>query len=933
MFFTEEDYKKIEQYLINCGVKDSCLEGAVLPFQGNEKITIVQDGKNRTLYFRELIEALKHSKAALSDLYNVTDHAKEKYITLKKAIELVPYKARKLGQIITFLNPDSKWELYQFTGASILQWNELSLWNDLFNLDEYIVKSILPDEEDLTKSEPNRNGNSYLSLKDREYNPAEFSGLGRVILRKNIMEVESEEYGKVKKNVLLQDMINKPNTIYEIRYDFDLNSATINIPENCTLDFQGGSFKNGTLKKLFEIKSSNNNIIFNNVIIKGTIKNKAIEATWFGEINDKVDSSVAINKAIQAANACNIIYLPDCSITVSTPILINKGVNIDGRNYCPRYNIKNIIIPTNINMSVFIIGTNHIAGKLSNISIGAYGHNEMIRKFTGISVTGCESFIFENIKIIEADIAYDLNTSTSIGLPIFDKIEAQQCNKGMYIRKSGDGWANGIMVKPTWFSNNYIHFHITTGAVTTIQGGNVEVGNTNVTYPWFGSESRAFLIEGKDTSVNIIGCIWGENIKPYYAEVKDFALLNIVGESWILGRIKVGTYGKVYKTGSMINVPNFISKEFKIVKPYYYLSAKNVHKKGYFYKFIDIYNNGALPDANIRISKINGIPYFNRFNLEKTIPESKILKSFTLGIKLIFKIPQFEFTFLFGGNWGKPYLILNCNDKNFFINYHVKDGSEDNRNLLIPPQTYNKNNEYVIFNCLISFNNEKNEAIITSSDGVFKVNTNLNLSTLEFNTQNFLLNESNDEEQKKCFVSDIILFDKVLNGEESLYWINYLNNGGEDYTKIGNETPDSAPLGYYFYNTKDNTIQYKVEEDLNEGTNIIKWSSVSANINNTKKGTTAQRPTGVQIGFTYKDTDLNRWITWNGTSWEDSNGLKLTIKSSGTFAQKPTTTDNIPVGFKYFCTDKQTTEGTTNGIMIYHKGNNVWVDALGRVVN
>lgn len=35
----------------------------------------------------------------------------------------------------------------------------------------------------------------------------------------------------------------------------------------------------------------------------------------------------------------------------------------------------------------------------------------------------------------------------------------------------------------------------------------------------------------------------------------------------------------------------------------------------------------------------------------------------------------------------------------------------------------------------------------------------------------------------------------------------------------------------------------------------------------------------------------------------------------------------------YFCTDKQTTEGITNGIMIYYKGDSVWVDALGRVVS
>lgn len=723
----------------------------------------------------------------------------------------------------------------------------------------------LPDDEDLEEV------NGVIRFKNREYNPLLDNSKGYKILRRNWIGG---------KNVLTQEMINDVNTIYEIRYDFDLNGQEIAIPEGCVLDFKGGSLSNGVLNGIIKINVINKyDIIFNDIIIEGTIVNKDIEASWFGKINDKVDSSIAINKAIQAAKECNVIYLPDCTITVATPILINKGVNIDGRNYSPRYNTKNIIIPTNINMSVIIVGTNHIAGKLSNISIGAYGHNEMVRKFTGISVTGCESFIFENIKIIEADIAYDLNTSTSIGLPIFDKIEAQSCNKGMYIRKSGNGWANGIMVKPTWFANNYIHFHITTGAVTTIQGGNVEIGNTNVTYPWFGSESRAFLIEGKDTSVNIIGCIWGENIKPYYAEVKDFALLNIVGESWILERIKIGTYGKVYKVGSMINVPNFISKEFKVTKPYYYLSAKNVHKKGYYYKFIDIYNNGTLPDANIRINKINGIPYFNRFNLDRTISESKILKSFTLGIKLIFKIPQFEFVFLFGGNWGKPYLILNCTDKNFFIYYHTKDGSEDNKNLLVPPQTYNKDNEYVIFNCLISFNNEKNEAIITSSDGVFKINTNLNLSNLEFNTQNFLLNTSDNEEQKKCFLSDIILFDKVLSGEESLYWINYLNNGGEDYIKIGNETPDSAPLGYYFYNSKSNNIQCKIEEDLSEETSIIKWVDSKGNsVNVVKQGTTQQRPTDVKAGFYYFDTTLNKPI-WKkddtSEDWIDATGAKV----------------------------------------------------------
>jgi hypothetical protein len=51
--------------------------------------------------------------------------------------------------------------------------------------------------------------------------------------------------------------------------------------------------------------------------------------------------------------------------------------------------------------------------------------------------------------------------------------------------------------------------------------------------------------------------------------------------------------------------------------------------------------------------------------------------------------------------------------------------------------------------------------------------------------------------------------------------------------------------------------------------------------------------------------------------------------TQGTFANKPTEPDT---GQMYFATDKQTTEGATNGIPIWYNGTN-WVDALGRTVS
>lgn len=96
------------------------------------------------------------------------------------------------------------------------------------------------DGEDITVIE--ENGTSKLKFADRNYNPQAFSGKGYKILRKNWQLING-----VRKNILTQDVINEPNTIYEVRYDFDLNGEDVIIPEGCTLKFDGGSIYNGSV--------------------------------------------------------------------------------------------------------------------------------------------------------------------------------------------------------------------------------------------------------------------------------------------------------------------------------------------------------------------------------------------------------------------------------------------------------------------------------------------------------------------------------------------------------------------------------------------------------------------------------------------------------------------------------------------------------------
>lgn len=130
-----------------------------------------------------------------------------------------------------------------------------------------------PDEEDIT-SESLSNGTSVLKFKDRDYVEGTFNGLGEIILRKN-------QVGIV--NLLEQVNINKPNTVYIVRYDFCLDGATITLPKNSTLKFEGGSIDNGTIigNNSSIVSDVDKTILGKNLVIEGTWNIEHIYDRWF----------------------------------------------------------------------------------------------------------------------------------------------------------------------------------------------------------------------------------------------------------------------------------------------------------------------------------------------------------------------------------------------------------------------------------------------------------------------------------------------------------------------------------------------------------------------------------------------------------------------------------------------------------------------------
>lgn len=298
MFFTQEDYRKIEKWLLANSVKDTEFAGASLPLKGNETVAFVQDGKNVNVFLKDLIEQI--FLLGVSDFLNVTDKYGESRISLTQAIQLIPYKSRKIGQVITFLDEDGEWKLFQFQGERVNQWNNATLWVDLIKRIQGIISII--DSEDITATVDNLNQTS-LTFADKNYNTADYSGLGRVYLRKNIQTVVNPNTGiTYSTNFLTQAMLSKENTIYIIQYDYNLNGKTITIPSGCVLLFEGGSISNGSIILLDTPIIGITDL--SNVNLYGSINNVTLSTSLYGFIPGGVFNNYYKFKAlVNAANS------------------------------------------------------------------------------------------------------------------------------------------------------------------------------------------------------------------------------------------------------------------------------------------------------------------------------------------------------------------------------------------------------------------------------------------------------------------------------------------------------------------------------------------------------------------------------------------------------------------------------------------------------
>ena len=140
MFFTKEDFKKIEEYLKLNAKKDTDFDILNQNVKGDDSIAFVHEGRNYRMSLQEFAASLGEKGQYLLDgafinmSWEDTDDdgifSFTPYNSLQKAAQNTPLKYRIPGGVLAWVNSQGMWQLHQFIGQISDDWNNMSLWKN-----------------------------------------------------------------------------------------------------------------------------------------------------------------------------------------------------------------------------------------------------------------------------------------------------------------------------------------------------------------------------------------------------------------------------------------------------------------------------------------------------------------------------------------------------------------------------------------------------------------------------------------------------------------------------------------------------------------------------------------------------------------------------------------------------------------------------------
>lgn len=363
-------------------------------------------------------------------------------------------------------------------------------------------------------------------------------GMGYVILRKNKTFAEQ---------------VTTANTVYEIRYDFDLNSTSITIPSGCVLKFDGGEIQNGTLTGNGTTIDADPIEIFSSVDITGTWNVPVIQSRWFN--GSAVENCLAMNNA-----NINTEILIDGDHSVVVPVNTTAGIIVKDNTIMRISGVvtKSENSATSVS-SIFTLGNNvtvyggTIDGNKSAFSsTNEYGH--------GISIEGANNVSILGVKIVNChgDGVYvgDPQTiSTEINI-IGCEIDGCRRNGISVI------YAQNLVVEDTYIHDVYA---TAPGAAIDVEPNYAYQYNKNIVVRNCRIENCLYCVSLSGTNVPIENTLV-ENVRASMTDYKNLVVCtNTKNTSFVNCYFSTtGARSTTYAiTGSNANVPSFKNCTFE----------------------------------------------------------------------------------------------------------------------------------------------------------------------------------------------------------------------------------------------------------------------------------------------------------------------------------------------------------------------------------
>lgn len=726
------------------------------------------------------------------------------------------------------------------------------------------------------------------------------------------------------RNILTSAMISQPNTIYEIRYDFDLNGETIQMKNGCTLKFEGGSLNNGILKCDNTIINNANFVVLNNCSFSGTILSEYVRPEWFGAIGNGIaDDSNAIISSIN--NGCDVL-LTDNSIygfstfenvfnlngqklyskKKATFRYLNNWIDYNNPNTAYKWIFRFIGNSFEINNIRFDLGKEEWVSRVeasNEVYMNARNHslaNVTIRKSSNFKVCNCD-FIggIHSLDILSECSYFNVDSCT------FSKNTADS----LYVT---DGSHNGII------QNCHLSDNGDDGYCVNVQDAQYIVGHHITIINCTGSNCQGSLCiasGGRDISfINVNGdCLRAAPIRIEYVNS------DVYGAN--LGRVTIsGCSIKCKQEGFFSSGPTdskYIIPVNVVIENCYFYSdtplTQTFHKANNHIISNCLFENISLfiiHSDNITFSN-NTIIAPNNITCEYSKEIKFLSNRFYNSGKIADKILEQR---------GADDLLVrrNVNIKNstvrFIGNQYAFNGelSETQKYFHITLDDYCSGIDFCQIDTDV-FQTRNNELLHISKEGIIDFSKcevynllNINNGQLISDKLTHVISIKVDKELLNLFPWNRKYaraasanerpkeFDIPSNYSNAIYYDN-TNQCYYIYNSIKNEwyKLDTSKPFYTEGNErcaglkKDRpTLTNEVNDrgyqyfDINllkpiwwNGTSWIDSFGNPADAN--KQGTTEERPSSVQIGYIYKDTTLNKLIIWDGAAWVNLDGTQL----------------------------------------------------------